>query len=156
GLPWHFYLVFVVAFLGFVPIPGALGLLAALAVALWLPKLARQTLVYSVSAAIILLVVWWGRLWAVSSSESGQWLYGFLRELEFLKAALLPSTWVTHAIGYAFEDRPRDAWFYLGVTVTTAAFFSWATVTIVGGKLLAAFGRAHASPNRSRATSGSI
>lgn len=155
GLPWHFYLVFIVAFLGFVPIPGALGLLAALMVALWLPRLAKQTLVYAVGAALILLIVWWGRLWAVSAAESNRWLTGFLSELEFLKGALLPSTWVTHAIRYAIEDRPRDAVFYLGVTLSTAAFFSWAGVAVVGTKLMSAFGRAHSAPNRAKASSGS-
>ncbi len=155
GLPWHFYVVFVIAFLGFVPIPGAMGLLAALAVALWLPRLAKQTLVYAVGAALILLVVWWGRLWAVSAAESNRWLTGFLSELEFLKGALLPSTWVTNAIRYAIEDRPRDSIFYLGVTLSTAAFFSWAGVAVVGTKMMAAFGRAHSAPNKSRATSGS-
>src|ERR1043166_4749582 len=61
GLPWHFYAVFVIAFLGFVPIPGALGLMAALLVALWLPRLAKQTLVYSTGAILILLMLVWGR-----------------------------------------------------------------------------------------------
>jgi len=156
GLPWHFYVVFIIAFLGFVPIPGALGLLAALVVALWLPRVAKQALVYSVGAAIVLLVLWWGRLWAVSSGESSQWLHSFLSELEFLKAALLPSTWVTHAIRCAIEDRPGEACFYLAVTVSTAAFFSWAAVTVVGAKLLAAFGRAQSAPTATRATSGAV
>ena len=154
GLPWHFYAVFVIAFLGFVPIPGALGLIAALLVALWLPKLAKQTLVYSTGCIIILIIIWWGRLWAVSAGESSQWLSRFLSELEYLKAALLPSTWVTHAIRHAIEDQPREACFYLGVTLSTAAFFSWAAVTIAGKKLMPAFGRAHSAPNKARATSG--
>src|SRR5690606_10182761 len=42
GLPWHFYPVFLIAFLGFVPIPGAIGLLVALTVALYLPRVARR------------------------------------------------------------------------------------------------------------------
>jgi ABC-2 type transport system permease protein len=155
-LPWHFYVVFITAILGFVPIPGALGLMAALVVALWLPRMARQALVYSIGAAIVLLVIWWGRLWAVSSGESSQWLHLFLSELEFLKAALLPSTWVTHAIRSAIEDRPGDACFYLAITASTAAFFSWAAVTFVGAKLLAAFGRAQSAPTASRATSGVV
>lgn len=154
GLPWHFYVTFVIAFLGFVPIPGALGLLGALAVALYLPRAAKQTLIYAVGAALLLVIVWWGRLWAVSSGESGMWLRGFLGELEFLKAAMLPSTWVTNAIRYAIEDKPADAAFYLGVTLSTALFFSWVCVTVAGAKLLPAFGRAHAVPTRSRAYSG--
>jgi len=155
GLPWHFYVTFIVAFLGFVPIPGAIGLLGALAVALWLPRAARQTLIYAVGTSLVLIVLWWGRLWALSTNESGVWLRGFLGELEYLKAALLPSTWVTNAIRYAIEDRPADAAFYLSVTLASALFFSWACVTIAGSKLIAAFGRAHAASNAARAYSGS-
>jgi ABC-2 type transport system permease protein len=154
GLPWHFYVTFVVAFLGFVPIPGALGMVGALAVALWLPRLARQTLVYATAAALALVVLWWGRLWAISSGEPGAWLRGFLAELAFLKAALLPSTWVTHAIRFAIEDRPADAVFYLGVTLSTALFFSWGCVNLAGRKLLPAFGRAQSASTGARAGSG--
>lgn len=153
-LPWHFYLTFVIAFLGFVPIPGAAGLLLALAVALWLPRLAKRTLYYAGGAAIILGVVWWGRLWAASTHASTEWVDGILAEFEYLKGALLPSTWVSNAIKNALEDHLLDSWFYLFVTIATALFVSWVAVNLVGRHLVTAFGRAHAAPNRSRVRSG--
>jgi len=154
GLPWHFYLTFVVAFLGFVPIPGALGLLTALGIALWLPRQARRVLFLAGAAVIVLVVLWWSRLWEASSHSSTAWLNAFLAELQYLKGALLPSTWVTKAIQSAVDDRPGDAVFYLTVTVSTALFFSWAAVTFTGRKLLPAFGRANTVLNKSRAYSG--
>ncbi|MBN2563881.1 MAG: hypothetical protein JXQ75_23445 [Phycisphaerae bacterium] len=154
GLSWHFYLTFVIAFLGFVPIPGALGLLAALAVALWLPRLARRALFYAGGVAIVLVVVWWGRLWAASATRSSEWIQGFLAEFGYLKAALLPSTWAANAIQKAVEDEPGDAAFYLAVTVSTAMFLSWLAVNIAGRKFLIAFGRAHDAPHRTRTRSG--
>lgn len=156
GLPWHFYLTFIFAFLSFVPIPGALGLLVALLVALWLPQLAKRTLLYAGGAAMVLIVVWWGRLWAVTESDSNEWLQEITAEFQYLKAALLPSTWVSNAIHLASEDKPAVASFYLAVTASTALFFSWAAINIAGGKLLVAFGRAHSAPNRARAHSGWI
>ncbi len=154
GLGWGFYLTFTVAFLGFVPIPGALGLIAALVVAMWLPRLAKRTLFYTGGVAVVLVVVWWARLWAVSASSSNEWLHGFMAEFEYLKGALLPSTWVASAIQKTLEGESGDAMFYLGVTLSTSVFLSWAAVNIVGSRLLTAFGRAHAAPNRTQARSG--
>lgn len=154
GLPWYFYLTFVAAFLSFVPIPGAIGLLAAIAIALWLPRLARRTFFIAAATAILLAAGWWGRLWTASASDSAEWIQALLEEFELFKAALLPSTWVSNAIENAFEGRPEGAAFYLAVTASTALFFSWAAVNIGGRKLFLAFGRAQAAPTRTKAHSG--
>lgn len=154
GLPWHFYLLFAAALLGFVPIPGAVGLIAALLVAIFLPRLARRTLMYAGAVVIAALILWWGRLWGLSSDDSGAWLQDFLGEMQLLKAALLPSTWVTNAIRYAMENRPADCLFYLGVTFATAIFFSWAAVTLVGHFLLPAYASAQSAGDRSERVQG--
>lgn len=142
GLPWHFYLIFIVAFLGFVPIPGALGLVAAFLVALWLPRVARRALIFASGAALLLLILWWGRLWAISARDSTGWLQEFFGEMQYLKAALLPSTWVTNAIRFGIENRPADAAFYLFATLSTALFFSWCAITLVSRRLIPAFASA--------------
>jgi ABC-2 type transport system permease protein len=141
-LPWHFYLLFAGAFLAFVPIPGAIGLVAAIAVATWLPRLARRAVIYLGGGALLLVVLWWGRLWGLSTADTDRWLQSFLGEMQFLKGALLPSTWVTNTIRFGIENRPADAFFYLGVTASTALFFSWASVSWAGKKLIVAYGRA--------------
>lgn len=155
-LSWHFYATFILAFLGFVSIPGAIGLLVALIVAMWLPKQARRVLISAGAAAIIALAVWWGRLWVAASDSSGVWLHSFFGELQYLKGALFPSTWVAGAIRAAVENRPGDAAFYLFVTLATGMFFSWAAVNITGAYLLVAFGRAHLLSHRSRVHSGRL
>jgi ABC-2 type transport system permease protein len=147
GMPLRFYVLFLLSFLGFVPIPGALGLLAALFVATYIPRMARQALGYSALAVGLVAVIWWGRLWTISSMDSNVWLHRFLGELQYLKAAMLPSTWVTNAIRFAIEDKPTESLFYLGVTAATAAFFSWASVSLVGAKLIRAYGKAQSAQN---------
>ncbi|MBK8269007.1 MAG: hypothetical protein IPK83_12155 [Planctomycetes bacterium] len=151
GLPWHFYPIFLIAFLGFVPIPGAIGMLAALGVALILPRIAKRVAIIATGVAIVALIIWWGRLWSLSSTNvSRQFLDSLLAELGHLKNALLPSSWVARAIGLSIENRPWDAAFYLLVTLSTAAFLSWWGHVIVAAKLLPAFGRAHSAPNKPR------
>lgn len=155
GLPWHFYPVFILAFLGFVPIPGAMGLLAAMAVALYLPRIAKRTVLYTAGVSVILAMVWWGRLWTVSASHAApEWIEKFLGELSYLKAALLPSTWPSKAIQFSIQDEPVQAAFYLAVTISTGLFVSYWASLAVSRRLLTAFGRAQASPTRSRAYSG--
>ncbi|MCG8407384.1 MAG: hypothetical protein MI923_19470 [Phycisphaerales bacterium] len=155
GLPWHFYPIFMIAFLGFVPIPGAFGLMAALAVALYLPRLAKRSVFYGTCVILALVIIWWGRIWAISSTTATtQWLNKILGELQYLKAALLPSSWVSKAIQFSIEDKPSDATFYLCITVCTAMFLSWWATMIVSRKLLPAFGRAQAAPNKMRRYSG--
>lgn len=150
NLSWLFYLTFISVFLGFVPIPGALGLLVALLVALWLPRVAKRTLFYSGGIAILLAVVWWGRLWAASATASQEWLVRVLAEFEYFKAALLPSTWVANAIDSAYKNKPADAAFYTFVTLSTSLFFSWIAINLVERNLLVAFGRASAAPLRTQ------
>jgi len=157
GLPWHFYPVFMLAFLGFVPIPGALGLLGAMAIALYLPRLAKRTVLYTAGVCVILAMVWWGRLWTVSASHaSPQWIEEFLGELQYLKAALLPSTWPSKAIQLSIQDQPGEAAFYLAVTISTGLFVSYWASRVVSRKLLIAFGHAQTSPTGSRTYSGWI
>ncbi len=154
GLPWHFYVTFIIAFLGFVPIPGSFGLLVAFVVARWLPRLAKRTFLCASGVILTLIVVWWARLWAVSSHQSTDWLNEFLNEFQYLKAAMLPPTWVANAIRFSIEGQAGQAAFYLAVTVVTALFLSWVAVNIVASGLPTAFGRAHTAPGKNRAYSG--
>ncbi len=154
GQSWRFYVTFVLAFLGFVPIPAALGMLAAWAVAMWLPRSAKRMMFWGAGATLVGVTLWWGHLWVSRSGTAADWLRGFMAEIEVLKAAGLPSTWVTHAVTFAIEGRPADAAFYLAVTLATALFFSWAAINLVGRYLVTAFGRAHAAPLRATAVGG--
>ena len=154
GLPWHFYLIFSLSLIGFVPIPGAIGLVAATVVAIWLPRVAARTLIYAAGLMLLALVLWWGRLWTLSAANSGEWLQDFLGEMEYLRGALLPSTWVTNAIRFSIDSRLDDAMFYLGVISSTGLFFSWAAVTLVGRLLPPAFAGAQSGGERSRRIQG--
>lgn len=157
GLPWHFYPIFLAAFLFFVPIPGAIGLLAALFVAMYMPRNAKKTALWVGCIGLLAGILWWGRLWTVTSNNlSNQFIDGILNELGFLKAAILPSAWVSRSIQLSIADQPWDAAFYLLVTGSTAAFLSWWGHVIVAAKLLPAFGRAHSAPTRARPRSAPL
>src|SRR5262249_44378926 len=122
SLPWYFYLTFAAAFLAFVPIPGAIGLLAAWMAAMWLPRSARRIVIIFSSAVLVGSFFWWARVWGISATEHERWLDRFLSELHLLRNKLLPSSWVTAAISNALYRQPRTAAFYLYVIIAHAVF----------------------------------
>jgi len=141
-LPWYFFVIFIGSFLAFVPIPGALGLLAAWAVARWMPRSARRVLAAGIAAALVGGLTWWVELWGLwSRTEASDWLDAFMNQLSVLRSALLPPTWPAHAINYARTLHPDDASFYLYVTIAHAMLFSWIAVAVVGRSLQPAFAR---------------
>ncbi len=156
GLPWHFYLTFAVAFLGFIPIPGAIGLVMALAVARFLPHLAKRTLVIVTSGIVLLGIYWWLRAWMTTSQNglSQEFVRRVLGELAYIKSALLPSAWVSKAIQFSIQDNPLEAAFYLAVTVSTGVFLSWWSTVFVGSKFARAFGSAQSAATQTRRYSG--
>lgn len=156
GLPWHFYLTFIGAFLGFVPIPGAIGLVIALLVALYLPRVAKRSLMYAAGFVILVVVIIWARLWVISSTENitRQWVHELLGELSYVKSVLLPSAWVSKAIQMSIQDNSADAMFYLGMTILTGLCMSHWAISLVAYKLKPAFGRAHSAPTHTRNYTG--
>jgi len=145
-LPAYFYVTFATAFLAFVPIPGALGLLAAWAAAMWMPRSARRVLILVAAVLLVGGLLWWARIWGTSSADPDRWLDRFLGELQLLRGALLPSSWVTKAIKNALDGQPRIAARYLFITAAHAAFLGWLAIHIVAKYLQTAYARASSAP----------
>ncbi len=139
---WFFYPYYVLMFLAFIPIPGALGLLGAWSVARFVPRSIRKLLV--TSAALILLL---GALWGLRSVRTfygmrDEWIDDFFERLSLVQLSVLPSTWVTRGIEAAYNDHRDDALRYLVITVANALFLSWFAVHLVAWRFLPAYDRA--------------
>lgn len=141
-LDWRFYAIFLAAFISFAPIPGAVGLLAAWAVALWMPRSARRILGWAVALALVGGLWWWSRLWGPVSGGGSEWLDRFLGQLSVLRNAMLPSTWASRTVTHAMQGQPGDAAVYLYVTAAHAVFLSWLAVGVVGLRFQSAYARA--------------
>ncbi len=139
---WLFYPLFIVLFLAFVPIPGAMGMFLAWLVARFLPRSARRLFVYA-SAAVLLATVVWG-LQSVHEIRwiSKNWLDDFFARMSLVQIAILPSTWVTRGIEAALNAQWADCLRYLSVTVANALFLSWLAVHVVSYRFLVAYDRA--------------
>ena len=142
GESWTFYALFLLLFLSFVPIPGALGLLTAWSIARFLPRSARRVLVYVAMALMAFMIVWGMRTVRELRWINEEWLDDFFGRLSLVQLSILPSTWVTRGIEAAVNDKHSDALRYLVVTVANALFLSWLAVRIVSARFLFAFDRA--------------
>jgi ABC-2 type transport system permease protein len=148
--PGPFYVLFIGLFVSFVPIPGAIGLLAAWAAGMWFPRTARRVMFalgFVVGAGAF---VWFVHTWRSVSTTSPEWLNSFLSRMSLVKSILLPSTWVTRGIDYAVHGQMQDAAFYLLVTAANALFVCWLAVVVVAPSALKAFGRVHSSSSPAR------
>ncbi|NOT00699.1 MAG: hypothetical protein HOP29_08735 [Phycisphaerales bacterium] len=139
---WFFYPLFVVIFVGFVPIPGALGLFTAWGVARYLPRTMRRWLVYIAVGSILATIVW--GLQSVRQLRFGgeEWLDDFFARMSLVELSILPSTWVTRGIEAAVNDARGDAVRYLIVTLANALFLSWLAVHVVAHRFVVGYDRA--------------
>jgi ABC-2 type transport system permease protein len=139
---WVFYPYFVGYFLCFVPIPAAVGLFAAWAVAMWFPAGGRRLLIAAAVLIAALALTWLWRVWDATTTSQTNWIKSFYAQMALVESALWPSTWVSHGIYAAATRRLGDAGFYLYLTLANALFLSYVVVRFVGAHALTAYSRA--------------
>ncbi len=134
--------LFLAFFIAFIPIPGALGLLLAWALARFFPRRASRAIL-AVTAVILGGMIFAGlRSLQLGGTTTEVWLRSFLTRMSFVESALLPNNWVATGIDHAIHSEFSEAMLYLGVTVANAFFLSWLAVTIVSGHFDRAYDRA--------------
>lgn len=140
--PWFYYPLFLIFFLAFVPIPGAVGLVIAWVAARFLTRRLRRRLAIGASIGAALAVVLFVHSVQVDELQPSLWLNNMLFRLNFIQSAILPSSWVSHGVEHALQYRINDALGYLAVTIANALFLSMIAVLFVARRLPVAFDRA--------------
>lgn len=153
--PWSFYPLFLGLFVLFIPMPGAIGLVLAWAVAMVSPKTPQRTLIM-VMVLLGLAGGWWA--WSVFSEPvtSNLWLKNFYDRVALVQNAMLPHTWVSKGINSAVQGHTSLATFYLWVTLANALFASMVAVAIVSRWFIPAYARAQVSGAGSARGSGRL
>jgi ABC-2 type transport system permease protein len=147
GEPWPFYPFFILFFLAFVMIPGALGLLIAAAVGRFLARGGRRLLI-AVMVALGAAVFWSARDHWIRVTENPEWIDRFLEQVSFIRGSMLPSMWVAHGISAVSDGRIGDAVFFLLVLVSNGFMASWLAVEAAGRWLIPAYDRVHSARKR--------
>jgi len=140
--PPLFYLLFVVCFLAFIPIPGAIGLLAAWLTARFLSRNVKRVCAITGGIVFVAISVWGLRTIQQVPGDSAVWLRDFMARMSFVESAFWPNAWVARSIDHATEGKPAEALLYLGVIIANALFLSWLAVRVVARHLMPAYDRA--------------
>lgn len=138
----HFYLLFIAFFLAFIPIPGALGTIAAWTAARFFPRRAARVVAGLAAAFVVLAIIYGVRVLQLEEYASEVWLKSFLARMSFVESAFLPNNWVASGIDHALHGELSESLLYLGVTLANAFFLSWLAVNLVSGKFDHAYDRA--------------
>jgi len=140
--PWFYYPLFLAFFLGFVPIPGAIGLVVAWGAARFLTRRLRRRLIIGASITAALVIIVFVQSVRVDELHPNLWLNNMLFRLNFIQSAILPSSWVSHGVEHALQYRINESLGYLAVTIANALFLSMIAVLFVSSRLPVAFDRA--------------
>jgi len=138
---WYYYPLFLGHFLGFVTIPACVGLLAAWAVAMWLPR-RPVAVVIAGTCLMLLFVIYWFSNISQHALESEEWLQVVFKQIGILKQPFLPSTWTAKGVVGAMRRDVTGSLFYLMVVLANGAFLSWLTVNLLGRSWPEAYSRA--------------
>lgn len=141
---WLFSALFLAFFLAFIPIPGAIGLMLAWAVARFVPRKLGRWLAGVAVLGLIVVTIFAVRGMRLGDTATEVWLRSFLARMSFVQWAMLPNNWVATGIDHAAHGRIDEALLYLGVTAANALFLSWIAVNVVASSLVAAYDRATA------------
>jgi ABC-2 type transport system permease protein len=144
SVEWYYYPLFIGHFMGFVIIPATLGVLAAWAVAMWIPRKPLLLIIWGLLIAAA-LGIW--HFWNISQAglATEEWIKLVARELSLAQSRLLPSTWSAAGIVAAIERRVGDSLVYLLTVLGNAAFVVWLVVNLVGAGWSEAYSRARHS-----------
>ncbi len=148
GATWVFYAIFSAFFLLFIPIPAAVGLVAAWAAARFFPRSRTWVLVLAGLTVLGGGALYGARTAASAPADSSQWLKSFFDQAAVLQNALLPNQWISEGIAAAAERRYDDAGFYLFVLGANGLFAGWLAIAVVSRGLASAYGRAHGGAGR--------
>jgi ABC-2 type transport system permease protein len=124
GVPWLFYLLLPLFFLGFVLLPGSLGALLCLLVVNFVPHRRKQVLALGCVLLVLTGIFWLYRITvsarnAMSDPDAIQVLLG---QLTFAKGPLLPSHWMAEGLAAAARGNFTEAAYPLALVWSNGLF----------------------------------
>ncbi|HXG09426.1 MAG TPA: hypothetical protein VNK04_06525 [Gemmataceae bacterium] len=134
-VPWYFYALLPLYFLGFVLIPGSLGALICLLVVNYVPKKRKQVLLAAIVLTLLALVVWMAHV--VRTTRTQHWTIDATRHLlsqfAFAQGALMPSYWIAQGLQEARRDLVKTT-YYLSLVWSNGLFLyvltAWASTRL--------------------------
>jgi ABC-2 type transport system permease protein len=124
GVPWYFYVLLLLYFLGFTLLPGSLGALLCLLLVNFFPRQRRQVMILVAGLFVLLLGIWGYQLTlaagdALNNPDALQRLVGHLR---FATGFLVPSHWMAQGLEAAARGALVEALYPLALVWSNGLF----------------------------------
>ncbi|MGA2747255.1 MAG: hypothetical protein ABSG59_00655 [Verrucomicrobiota bacterium] len=136
GVPWHFYLMTVVALAMFIVLPGVAGAWVALNLARYLDRRTFQVVAVITSLIVLPLLAIWFRPETLTDTSSDTRVLVTLDKLlmrtHFSEWPWLPSFWLSTSVQEWAEGALASAAFFLLVMLSHVLFFGYFTFTRTG------------------------
>ncbi len=115
GVPWYYYGLLFLYFVGFVLLPGSLGALFCLLIVNFLPRHRRHVLVVSGLAVVAVSAIWVYQLRPNNWHEAVQrdYVQRVLGQLASLQGPLSPNHWLSRGLQAAARGDKERAFYYL-------------------------------------------
>lgn len=137
GVPFYFYLVLPLFFLGFVLLPGSVGAILCFLLVNYLPKRRKQLLILAIGVVVV-AAGWWvyraaaeNRALTRSIEPLTEAATQMLNRISFARSLWLPSGWVARGLMAAGRGELQTTGYYLGLVWTNGLMFylaaAWAS-----------------------------
>jgi ABC-2 type transport system permease protein len=123
-VPWYFYALLPLFFIGFILVPGSLGALACLLIVNFLPRRRRQVLV--AGGLLVLLAVGLLGYNLAADTQTDAWnrelLNRLLGRVRFSQGPFVPSHWMTRGLQAAGRGQVSRSAYYLALVWSNGLF----------------------------------
>jgi ABC-2 type transport system permease protein len=137
AVPWYFYALLPLYFMGFVLLPGSLGALLCLLLVNYLPRKRKQVLAAAGGMVLLLLGYWLYRVGILAQNAmvhpdfSSDALQPLLGQLGFARGMLVPTHWMTRGLEEAARGNLGEALYPLALIWSNGLFLyliaAWAS-----------------------------
>jgi ABC-2 type transport system permease protein len=124
-VPWYFYMLLPLFFLGFVLLPGSLGALVCLLVANYIPRQRKQVLLAAAVLVVLVSGSWAYRAAQAARSEpvlTADTFQRIMDQLTFAQAPLMPSHWMTRGLQEAAHGNLPEVGYRLALVWSNGLF----------------------------------
>jgi len=136
AVPWYFYALLPLFFVGFVLLPGSVGALICLVVVNAVPRRRKQVLAVAILAVCLLLALWAVHL--VRATQAQNWtrdaVKDFLSQFAFAQGVLTPSHWMSQGLLAAGHGEVGEAAYRLMLVWSNGLFLylltAWAAARL--------------------------
>jgi ABC-2 type transport system permease protein len=124
GVPWHFYALLPLYFLGYTLLPGSIGALVCLLVVNTVPQQRKQVLILAAVVVVVTAIVWMARIGLTLHDDlwNRDLVQVMVGHVSFAQGPLFPSHWLARGLQASARGNLLEASYYLALVWSNGLF----------------------------------